>query len=104
MTRSLLVANAHAADLLTFLMAFSLAGIAGESNGVMQTVYASGGLVGVVISKTAGTVLAAAIVTRLSPGRAYSRWKRFHQWALLPAAGAGLLGASVNLVAIGVIR
>jgi hypothetical protein len=91
MTRSLLVANAHGLDLLTFLMVLSLFGIAGESNGVMQTVYASGGILAVVALKASGTA-ALAFLTQL------------RRWALLPAAGAGLLGASVNLLAIGVIR
>lgn len=91
MTRSLLVANAHAADLLTFLMALSLFGIGGESNGVMQTAYASGGLLAVVALKASGTA-ALAFLTQL------------RGWALVPAATAGLFGASVNLLAIGVIR
>jgi hypothetical protein len=90
MTRPLLVANAHAADLLTFLMAVSLFGIAGESNGVMRTVYASGGLLGVIALKASGTA-ALAFISQL------------RGWALVPAAGAGLLGASVNLLAIGVL-
>jgi len=90
MTRPLLVANAHGLDLLTFLMALSLFGIGGEANGFMRTAYASAGLLGVVALKASGTAALAFLA-------------QIRGWALVPAAGAGLLGASVNLLAIGVL-
>lgn len=87
MTRFLLVAVAHGLDLVTFLVVVAALPIHGEANPLARAAYMGGG-VGVVIAlKTAGT-LALACIT-------YMR-----AWALIPAAGAGLIGASVNLLAI----
>ena len=88
MNPALLVATAHALDLLTFALAVQLLGISGESNGVMATAYLSAGMDGVIALKTAGTVALSCIAL-------------MRRWALLPAAGSGVLFASINLIAIG---
>jgi hypothetical protein len=77
----------HGTDLVTFLLAVSLFGIQGESNGVMRAVYGQLGMAGIVSLKVGGTLALAAITAR-------------RPWALVPAAGAGYLGAVVNLVAV----
>ena len=91
MTRPLLVAVAHSLDLLTFLIAVSLFGINGEANATMQLAFLSAGLGGVIALKLAGTSALACIA-------------QMRSWALIPAAGAGILGASVNLAAIAIAR
>ena len=88
MTRPLIVGVAHGLDLVTFLMAVAAFGIAGEANSVMQTVYAHGGQGGIVALKGSGA-LALALITEL------------RGWAFLPAAIAGIAGAAINLLALG---
>ena len=88
MTRPLIVGVAHGLDLVTFLMAVAAFGVAGEANSVMQTVYTHGGPGGVVALKGSGT-LALALITEL------------RRWAFLPAAIAGIAGAAINLLALG---
>lgn len=87
MTRPLLVSVSHGLDLLTFIAAVSMFGIAGESNGLMRTVYLSGGLFTLVALKASGTA-ALAFITQMRP--------RY----LVPAAGAGIVGATVNLASL----
>jgi hypothetical protein len=90
-TRPLLVGVAHGLDYLTFLMAVSLLGIGGESNGLMQMAYLQVGLGGVAALKASGATALALMSTMRS-------------WVFVPAASAGLFGASINLIAIGGIR
>lgn len=90
MTRPLIVSVAHGLDFLTFTLALSAFGIAGEANGLMGTVYVSAGLLGILALKASGT-LGLACITQMRP------------WALVPAAGAGIFGAAVNLAALGVL-
>ena len=87
MIRPLIVAVAHGLDLMTFLLALAAFGVGGEANGLMQLAYLHLGLVGVVALKTSGAT-ALALISQL------------RGWALLPAAGAGILGAAVNLLAL----
>lgn len=89
MIRPLLVSVAHGLDLLTFVMALSAIGIAGESNGLMSAVYLSGGLLALVALKAAGTLGLACIA-------------HMRRWALLPATAAGIVGALTNLAALGI--
>jgi hypothetical protein len=93
MTRSLLVAVAHGLDLLTFMLAVVVVGLSveGESNLLMRSAHATAGLLGVVALKSFGAVALSCIV-------------HLRSWALLPAAGAGVVGASVNLLAISISR
>jgi len=86
-TRPLIVSVAHGLDFLTFALALSLIGIGGESNGLMASTYGAGGLVAVLALKTSGTAALALI-------------SQMRAWALLPAAGAGILGAAANLSAL----
>jgi hypothetical protein len=86
-TAPLLVAVAHGLDLLTFMWAVSILGIGGESNGLIRQAHGAGGLLLIVALKTAGLIALACIAS-------------MRRWALLPAAGAGIAGASVNLVAL----
>lgn len=88
MTRPLLVSVSHGLDLLTFIAALSAFGISGESNGLMQTVYVSSGLLTLVALKAAGTLGLACLA-------------QMRRYALVPAAGAGIIGATVNLLALG---
>ena len=90
MTRPLLVSVAHGLDFLTFVLALSVFGISGESNGAMTAVYAAGGLVAVLALKTSGTVALACLV-------------QMRSWALVPATGAGILGALANLSALAIL-
>jgi hypothetical protein len=83
----LIVAVAHGLDLLTFLLAVTAFGIGGESNGVMQTVYAHGGPAAIIGLKGSGAT-ALALITQM------------RGWALVPAALAGLVGATTNLLAL----
>lgn len=87
MTGPLMVLVSHGLDFLTFLLAVSLFGVDGEVNGVAKWLIALGGFGLLLLVKSAGATLLAGIVQR-RPGY------------LLPAAGAGLLGASVNLLAM----
>jgi hypothetical protein len=87
MTGPLIVGVAHGLDLLTFLLALAAFGIAGESNGFMQTVYLHGGQTGIVALKSSGTA-ALALISQL------------RGWAVVPAAAAGIAGAAVNLLAL----
>lgn len=87
MTGPLIVLLSHALDFLTFLMAVSLFGLRGEANGLALWLVTLGGLGLLLLVKSAGATLLAGIVQR-RPGY------------LLPAAGAGLLGASINLLAL----
>lgn len=87
MTGPLIVLVSHALDFATFGMAVSLFGVSGESNGLAKWLIALGGFGLLLLVKSAGATLLAGIVQR-RPGY------------LLPAAGAGLLGASVNLLAM----
>jgi hypothetical protein len=90
MIRPLLVAVAHSLDLLTFLMVLGVAGISGESNSLMRMAYIMGGVGMVIALKGAGTLGLASLA-------------QMRRWALVPAAGSGILGASVNLIALKVI-
>jgi hypothetical protein len=85
--RSLLVADAHFLDLLTFLLALSVFGIAGEANGPMRVVYAQGGVSAVIALKLSGTA-ALSLFT--------FKWR----WAFILAASSGLIGAAVNIWAL----
>lgn len=87
MTRPLIVSVAHGLDFLTFLLAVSAVGIAGESNGLMASTYAAGGLLAVLALKVSGTTALACM-------------SQMRTWVLLPAAGAGIVGAAANLSAI----
>lgn len=87
MTGPLMVLVSHGLDFLTFLMAVSLFGLPGEVNGLAKWLVALGGFGLLLLVKSAGATLLAGIVQR-RPGY------------LLPAAGAGLLGASLNLLAM----
>lgn len=78
---------AHEADLVSFLLAMSLLGIHGESNGLMRQAYDQLGVPGVVMLKTSGAI-ALTMLTAMRP------------WAFLPAVGSGLVGAVVNVVAV----
>jgi len=90
MTRPLLVSVAHGLDFLTFVLALSAFGIAGESNGLMGTVYAAGGLLAVLALKASGTTALACL-------------SQMRAWMLIPAAGAGILGAAANLSALAIL-
>lgn len=87
MTPALLVAVSHGLDLLTFMLAVERWGIAGEANSLMQMAYLSGGLALVVTLKASGALALSCIA-------------HLRRWALLPAAGAGIAGATINLIAI----
>jgi hypothetical protein len=87
MTRPLIVAVAHGLDLVTFLLALAAFGIGGESNSIMQSVYAHGGMAGVIALKSSGAA-ALALITEL------------RGWALLPAGLAGIAGAGANIAAL----
>lgn len=87
MRRPLWVLNAHGADLLTFLLAVSLFGIQGEGNGIMRAVESQLGLAGIIGLKAGGAIALAAIAAR-------------RRWALIPATGAGFVGAVINLAAV----
>ena len=87
MTRFLLVLVAHGLDLLTFMWVVSVYSIDGEWNTLARTAVAAGGIGLLILLKSAGS-LALGLISHMRP------------WALIPAAGAGLLGASVNLLAL----
>lgn len=91
--RVLMVCVAHGLDLLTFLIALSALSIHAEANHVMRSLYVSGGPIGVVALKTAGTVALACMV-------AQPRWPHLARWSFMPAVGAGILGGEVNLLAL----
>lgn len=87
MTGPLIVLVSHGLDFLTFVMAVSLFGLSGEVNGLALWIVALGGFGLLLLVKSAGATLLAGIVqTR----------PRY----LLPAAGAGIVGASINLLAL----
>ena len=83
------MAVAHGLDLLTFLIALRAFGVHGEANGLMRTLYLELGPAGVVALKSAGASALACM-------------SQLRRWALVPAAFAGILGAAVNLLALGV--
>ena len=83
------MAVAHGLDLLTFLIALRAFGVHGEANGLMRTLYLELGPAGVVALKSAGASALACM-------------SQLRRWALVPAACAGILGAAVNLLALGV--
>lgn len=87
MIPALLVAVAHGLDLVTFMLAVDRWGIGGEANGLVQMAYLSGGLLLVVTLKASGALALSCIA-------------HMRRWALLPAAGAGIAGATFNLIAI----
>lgn len=86
MTRPLLVLVAQGLDLLTFLMVVAAVGVAGEANGVMVAAWLAGPAVFLAL-KASGSI-GLACIAQLRP--------RY----LVYAAGAGILGASVNLIAL----
>jgi hypothetical protein len=92
MIRPLLVGVAHGLDLLTFMLAVAVLGlsIGDEANPFMRMAYATTGMAGVVALKTSGAVALALIA-------------HMRRWALIPAAGAGIVGASVNVLAISIV-
>ena len=87
MTGPLIVVVAHGLDLVTFLLALAAFGIGGESNGFMQSIYVHGGPAGIIALKGSGAA-ALALITAL------------RGWALLPAALAGIAGATANITAL----
>jgi hypothetical protein len=90
-TRPLIVAVAHGLDLMTLLLALQVYSLDGEWNVIART----GGIEAAVLLKVAGTVaLACLVVWRLDS------WPRFHRFALPIAAGAGIVGAAVNTIAL----
>jgi biotin transporter BioY len=93
MIRPLLVGVAHGLDLVTFMLALTIFGltIEDEWNHLARMAYATGGLAAVALLKASGTVALAFIV-------------HMRRWALLPATVPGIVGASVNLLAIAVTR
>jgi biotin transporter BioY len=92
MIAPLLVGVAHGLDLVTFMLALTLTPITidGEWNVLARMAYASAGLAGVVLLKASGTVALALIV-------------HMRRWALLPATVPGIIGATVNLLAIAIV-
>lgn len=92
MTVALLVMVAHGLDLVTFMAGISSFGVAieAESNPLMRQVFAAGGLPLVAGLKTAGAVALACIA-------------HMRRWALVPATGAGIAGAGINLMAISLV-
>lgn len=61
MTGSLLVVNSHGLDLLTTIMVLQHVSISGESNPIVQAVYLSAGLLGVMGLKALGVALMVVI-------------------------------------------
>jgi biotin transporter BioY len=92
-TRPLLVGVAHGLDLVTFLLAMTIFGltIEDEFNHLARMAYATGGLAGVALLKSAGATALALI--------AHMRY-----WALIPATVSGIVGAAVNLTSIAITR
>lgn len=88
MTRPLLVLVAHGMDLLTFLAVVSVFGISGEGNRIMVAAWAAGPIAFLGLKAAGASAL--ACIAQMRP-----------QY-LLPAAGIGIFGASVNLIALGV--
>lgn len=91
MIAPLLILVAHGLDALTFLLAVELWGMWGESNPIAQAIYTAAGLWGLVLLKTGGAAVAAAIVARA---------RHWRTGKLLFAAAAGILGATANLTAL----
>jgi hypothetical protein len=93
MTRPLIVLVAHGLDVLTFGIAVSVFGLWGaslygyESNGIAGWLVSLGGFGLLLLVKSAGATLAAGIV-------------QHRPKYLLLAAGAGIIGATVNLFAV----
>ncbi len=88
----LLLWNAQLLDLLTLLWAVSLYGGAElEANPLMRLVYATAGTSGVVVAKVSAVGIFAW---------AGQRWRTLLTFGIV----LGLIGALVNLVAIGIIR
>lgn len=91
MTRALLIADAHLADLATLLAVLPLSTMAGEYGVGAGLVYPLAGLAGVIALKVAGIGLLVALAGE-------SRLR------LSLAVLAGLAGAAVNSVAYVVLR
>jgi hypothetical protein len=90
-TRPLIVSVAHGLDFVTFLLALlAFGGIGGESSGFMASVYMAGGLLAVLALKASGTMALACL-------------SQMRTWMLVPAAGAGILGAVANLSALAIL-
>ena len=94
MTRPLLVAVAHGLDVLTFLLVVQIYGLGGEWNR-----FAALGLGVLLLLKVFGTAALAFMVHRpVWPLTA------LHRYGLVPAVGAGIIGAEVNLIAYAIVR
>lgn len=84
-----IVFSAQALDGITFAMAVSALGIAGEANPIMAQLFGLFGLSGVLIIKFAGAGLVAWIAHRVRGG-----------WWMV-AAWIGVIGAASNVLAWG---
>ena len=92
--RPLLIAVSHGLDLLTFMVVVQIYGLDGEWNR-----FAALGLGVLLLLKVAGAYALALLVHRpVWPTTA------FHRFGLVPAVGAGIIGAEVNLIAYAVVR
>jgi len=94
MTRPLMVLVSHGLDLLTFLMVVQIYGLDGEWNR-----FAALGLGTLLLLKTSGSLALALLVHR-------PMWPltALHRYGLVPAVGAGIIGAEVNLIAYAIVR
>ena len=90
MTARALVLGAHGLDLLTMLPLLAVYGIAGEANPVARAAYAAGGILALVLLKSAGAVLLAALAG--------------HPVRAAIAVAAGLSGALINAIAWSTLR
>jgi len=94
MTRPLMVLVSHGLDLLTFLMVVEIYGLDGEWNQL-----AAAGLGALLLLKVLGTTALALLVHRpIWPLTA------LYRFGLVPAVGAGIIGAEVNLIAFVAVR
>ena len=88
---------AQLADTVSFAVGVSLLGIGVEGNPLMRAAYETGGLAGVLAAK--GTAIVAVLAILIWGGERFPRLRALGGGAAL---AIGLLGASVNALAIAI--